>query len=173
MCDFVNIGQYTTTGLNIASAGLGVAQAIGQGVAQRNINRANNQAVNANYQAQMNLLGVQQRQINAQAQQQKGQIARDAMAKRATLLTAAGESGVAGNVLTSGVNSVNQGANEAMTTVESNRYGRIQQGGAQAQALRAEAQSSMRDSSFDWFGTGLQIAREGLTLGSKVQKRKV
>lgn len=172
MCDFVNIAKYTTTGLNIASAGMGVAQVLGQGIAQRNINRANNAAVQANYQAQMGVLTEQQRQVNQQAGRQKGSIAREAMARRATLLTAAGEGGVSGNTLASGINSVNQSANEAMTTIELNRQGRIAQSARDGQAMRADADGRMRDDSFDWFGSGLQIGREGLNLAKTFQVRK-
>lgn len=172
MCDFVNVGSYASTAWNVASTGLGIATTAVNAIKQSNVNAANNAAVNANAQSQLNQLQVQQSQINKQSEQQQSQIAREAMQQRARLQVSAGESGVAGGVLDRLNHEITQSANDASTNTETNREGRINQTTAQGQSVIAQANTQMRSDKVDWFGLGLQIAGQGAKDFSKDFKER-
>ena len=171
MCDFANIGNYATTGWNLASTGLAVTNQLYRGIQQARVNSANNAAVSAGYQAQLNQLGVQQQQINQQSAQQQSEIAREAIKQRATLMTSAGEYGVAGHTLDALNYELTMNSNFARTNAETNRQNRIQQTGVAAEAMRAQAQSQMRPEGVNWLGLGLQIAGTAVDGFSKMKER--
>lgn len=171
MCDFTNMGNYTASGWQMASTGLQIAGTIGKGIAQMKAAEANNEAVQANYLAQLNQVQTQQRQVNQQAAKETGKIAMQAQAEREKLAAALGEAGVSGNTAIRLQHAIDQSANDAKTTVETNRFNRIAQSANQADALAAQANANMKDESFNWFGTGLQIATDVVQFGSTLKRK--
>lgn len=164
----VSIGNNSTTWGSIGSTAFGAVSAIGKTIATTNNNRSNNAAVEANYNGQLNQLQTQQQQINAQASQQSGKIAMSAMAERSALATSMGEAGVTGNSAQRLDYATRQKANDAQTTIETNRSNQIAQTGSQGLAMRAQANSQMRAGSTDWMSLGMQLAGDGLQFASKL-----
>jgi hypothetical protein len=161
-----NIGNNTTTWMQAGTAAMGAVSSIGQAVMTRNNNRSNNDAVTANYNSQINQLGVQQQQINAQAAQQQTKIADQSLAERSSLQVSMGEAGVSGNTANRLDSVAALKANTAKTTVDENRQGQIAQTGAQGLAMAAGANSRMRNGSIDYTSLGLQLATDGLKYAS-------
>lgn len=169
--------QTASAGLQVAQTVLGSYQAGRVASAQAS---AANRAIAANAQAQMNQLVVQQRQMNAQAQQQMSEVARQAARERATLATMAGESGVAGGVLDRLSAELNFKESDATSDVLTNSDNAKSQSYMQGLGIKAQAQgdinrnkSAAEANKPNWLGVGLQLGGIALGLESTASQNKL
>lgn len=184
MCEPVTLGGFSTSLWNIASTAISIgaglysqAQQSAQQTAQHNAmveyqNKAQLDAYNANVAA----INTQQAQVNAQSQQEKSEIARQAMAERSRLRTISGEFGSNGNVLQRLNSSIGINASENIDLLEQNRINQIGSSGLQQSAMRQNTWNSLqtkkKNPGIGWDGALLTIAG-GLASGiGGVSKQK-
>jgi len=134
--------------------------------------QAQQSASNAQTEADMAALGEQQIQINAAADEDIGQRAREAMIERGRLRAVAADSGLTDN--TGRIENESRFAEGAdITSIDANRKRSLTQNAAEAKAAAARGQArsaSIKQPSL--IGTGLQIAGGYYGMQDQIAERK-
>lgn len=131
------------------------------------------EAIQRNYEQQLQVYQEQQRQNSASAAQEMSERAREAMIERARLRVISAESGLAGISTDRLMNASRFSEGQDISSIEANRRSAAQQLYNEARGLRAQAKS--RINAIDRpsvLGTGLQIVGSIAQAGAEQERLK-
>ena len=151
MCDPVSLGM---TALSIGST---VYQTNQQNKAASRYNRE----LENSYNAQLNGIQEQRKQMGIQQQQEESEIAKQARQEAARLAVIAGESGAMGGVYDRLRGESNFARDDAINQSRRNRENRMIQNQRETEGLRSNTKAKEQVGS-SWSGAGLQIATSAL-----------
>lgn len=145
-------------------AGLAIASTAASMYGQAQQAKATQKAAVENYNAQIQQTQLQERQINAQSTQEQQQRSQAAQAAESRMMTAAGESGVAGISTDRSYNEIASVASQDISTMESNRTMKIDQAQQEAKGYRSQAQGTVNTHKGPGnLAAGLQIVGSGVS----------
>jgi len=156
----------------MASFAVSAVSAVASYVGGQSQASAQNKAAWDNYNANQQIMAEQAQQIAASANNETSERKIQAHIEQAKLRVAAGESGVAGNLVDRFYQDSEMQEARDIASIETNKANRLKQNGLETQGLYARAQGQANEASSNapsLLGTSLQIAGAGAEYSSKTK----